>query len=204
MFEYIRYIQNEMIDSLPRTGQPHDILIIGSGGFTLGIDDTVNHYTFVDIDKDLKDVAEKHFLPEPLSPNKKFVAASAREFVRRDNTLYDLIVLDVYTNVISIPMETITRDFLVDIKKRLKPGGAVAANIIMNPSFRDKFSVRYNNTFASVFPTFTRQIIGQMDSWGSHGAKQVNNVIYLYFNHDLVEDRTVYTDDKNTYSLDRH
>jgi hypothetical protein len=204
MFDYLRYIQNHLIDGLPQDDAPHDILVIGAGGFTVGIDDTVNHYVFIDIDKDLKKVSEEHFLPEPLTPNKKFVAASAREFVRRDKNLYDLIILDAYTNIMSIPMEAVTRDFLVDVKKRLKPGGIVAANVIMNPTFRDKFSVRYHNTFTSVFPTFTRQVIGGMDAWGIAGNKKLNNVIYLYFNHDLVEDRTVYTDDKNTYSLDRN
>ena len=168
----------------------------------------MNHYTFVDIDKALKDIVEQHFIKQTLPPNKTFIAASARAFVKSDKNKYDLIFIDTYTNVISIPMETTTREFLIDCKALLKPGGILAANIIMTPDFRDKFSVRYDNTFASVFPNYSRQIVSDFSPWedtNDHPKMRAHqrNIMYMYFDRPNVGDDTIYTDDKNTYSLDR-
>lgn len=208
IFAYAQHIEKSFIAPISAPGsEPRDILILGAGGFVIGYHDDVNHYTYVDIDAALKEVSEKHFLPETLGANKKFVPASARAFVRGDKQTYDVIVLDLFSNVVSIPMESVTQDFLMDVKKRLKPGGALAANIVASPTFTDRFSQRYNNTFASVFPSYTRQIIGDFSAWPdqkSHQVKIGNNILYMYFNHPFAGDTTVYTDDKNTYSLDRN
>jgi len=202
MFPYWKYIENTFIAPISKPGNaPRDMLIIGAGGFTIGVNDTVNRYIYVDIDPDLKRIAEIHFLPDPLTPNKQSVTASARAFVHSDTKQYDFILLDAFTNIYSIPMECTTREFLLDVKKLLKPDGIVVANVIMDPRFGDAFSVRYDNTFASVFPSYSRQIIGTYAAWP--GKISSNNVLYIYFHHGLADDNTVYTDDKNTYSLDR-
>lgn len=206
-FEYVKYIEATFIAPRAAPASPKDILIIGAGGFTMGLDDSFNNYTYVDIDAALKDVAETHFLPEKLGPNKRFVAASARAFVHNDDKTYDLIVLDVYTNLMSIPMECTTQDFLRDVKARLRPHGIVAANIIASPTLDDKFSKRYDATFASVFPSRSRQIIGDFDAWRRPDVRapedNYRNIIYMFFNNAHSDDATIYTDEKNTYSLDR-
>jgi hypothetical protein len=208
-FVYWNYIQKMYIDPIMQPGSaPKDILIIGAGGFTIGLPDKINHYVFVDIDPALKDISEKYFLKEKLSPNKHFAPASARAFVRGHDKKYDFILLDAYTNVISLPMEVTTREFLLDTKKLLKDNGILIANIISSPTFQDRFSVRYHNTFASVFPIFSRQIIVDYDGWEpakdfATMRKQARNVLYIYYNNTLMDDRVVYTDDRNTYSLDR-
>jgi len=202
-FKYVRFIERYFLEPLNAGGPPRDILIIGAGGFTMGLNDKHNRYTYVDIDKALKDVSVKHFLKQELSDNKTFVAASARAFVHGSDKLYDLIVLDAYTNVFSIPMECTTREFLQDVKKLLKKDGIVLANVISNPNLADKFSQRYNNTFASVFPSYTRQIVGNFEAWASPQQVQNTNVIYIYHHGELADDRTVYTDDMNTFSIDR-
>jgi hypothetical protein len=209
MFPYIAYIEQVFIAPLSASGTTHDILVIGAGGFTIGLNDTTNHYTYVDIDPDLKRVAEAHFLPKLLTPNKQFVAASARAFVHNDKQHYDFIVIDVFTNIFSIPMEATSREFLLDVKNLLKPDSILIANVIGTAAMRDKFSARYNNTFASVFPSYTRQIIGNFMPWPGftskiNGGIDLNNLLYIYFNTAEANDRTVYTDDKNTYSLDRN
>ncbi len=203
-YRYVKYIEVQFIEPLMNANNPpRDILILGAGGFTLGLDDTVNHYTFVDIDKDLKATAEKHFLGQKLTPNKTFAPVSARAFLRDNDKQYDLVVIDVYTNVVSVPMESTTREFLLDVKKAIKPNGVVVANVISSPAMKDKFSVRYANTFASVFPAHTRQVINYFDWYPDNAAYyEIGNVLYIAFNTPLAEDRTIYTDDKNTYSLD--
>lgn len=198
-FPYVQFIEKQFINTLP-ADKEHDILVLGAGGFVIGWDDKRNKYTFIDIDPALKKISEEKYLPEPLSPNKHFEATSARAFLTRTDKQYDLVVMDVYSNLFSMPAEAITDGFLRDVKKVLKPEGVLIANIISNPAFGNKFSTRYYNTFASVFPTFNRQIIGDFNPWSS---TQYANTLYIYHHNTLAdEDRGIYTDDKNTYSLD--
>jgi len=203
-FDYIKYIEKTFIAPLAKAkDRPGEILIIGAGGFTLGIDDQKNNFTFVDIDPALKDVSEKHFLKDKLSPNKKFIAASAREFVHNNDKSFDLIVIDVFTNSVSIPMECVTREFLQDVKKRLREDGMVVVNLIADPAFRDKFTVRYDRTFASVFPVYSRQVIFRYNPWEKEVEDNVfSNIIYSA-SLAALDEKAIYTDDKNTYSLDR-
>lgn len=209
-FEYVRYIQEQFIGPISDPARPaRDVLVIGAGGFTIGLDDTHNRYTFVDIDGDLKDVAETHFLGRRIGDSKRFVAASAKAFVHSDTQHYDLIIIDAYTNIFSIPMECTTREFLLEVKKRLKERGVVIANVVGSATFEDRFSARYHNTFASVFGVFSRQMIGDISAWPGVNpdpkrAERINNVLYIYFNGPHAGDRTVYSNDQNTYSLDRN
>lgn len=196
------YIEKHLLPPAgSRKGQPPlDILVLGAGGFALGMNDDENQYYFVDIDAELKPASEKHFLPKPLGPNKHFDPMSARAFLQRDNRTYDVIVLDLFTHVLSFPMEAVTREFLADIKSRLKPGGIVVANVIGSADYRDLFSVRYYNTFAHVFPHATRQVLGPYNAWTD--AKNSATTLFLYFDRPHVGDRGVYSDDLNRYSLD--
>lgn len=208
-FEYINYINDYFIyPKLGNASKPLDILVIGAGGFTIGLEDKNNNYTFVDIDPDLKNVSEKYFLNSKLSPNKKFIAASAREFLHGETKKYDLIVVDVYSNLRSIPMECITREFFLELKKAVNIDGVIVTNVISSPSFSDKFTVRYYNTFASVFPVFTRQVVQLRNDADllkkNNNATDNRNILYIYHNSEYIDDNTVYTDNKNSYSIDRH
>lgn len=208
-FNYWKYIDSRFIKPISTGSQPpKEILIIGAGGFSIGQYDAHNNYTYVDIDPELQAISEEHFLKEKLGKNKKFVPLSARAFLRQDKKKYDFILLDTFTNTISIPMECTTQEFLQDVKDHLKPGGIVAANIISNPTFDERFTVRYYNTFASVFPQFTTQILTEFNAWykgdGNYkGLPPMHNVIYVYYDNEFTGDKSIYTDNQNTYSLDR-
>lgn len=201
-FPYFAYVQDNLIVPIAKnSNEPLDILIVGAGGFTIGMGDEVNKYTFVDIDPDLKEISEKYFLPEKLSPNKQFIASSARAYIHGNKNKYDIVVIDVFTNRISIPMECTTREFLLDVKALLKDKSVVIANVISSPTFMDKFTARYHNTFTSVFPIFSRQIIGDVNLWNED--KSAENILYMSFKNEYTNDNSLYTDDKNTYSIDR-
>lgn len=45
MFDYVRFINETFIASLPQDF-PRDILVLGAGGFTIGLGDSFHNYTF--------------------------------------------------------------------------------------------------------------------------------------------------------------
>lgn len=202
-FRYLQFIERNIINPAIKSGTPKKFLIIGAGGFTLGVDDDVNHYTYVDIDATLRETAEKYLLPRPLGDNKEFVPMSARAFLTRDDNSYDFIILDAYTNIRTVPMEVVTREFLLETKNHLNKGGVLISNVISSPAFQDKFTVRYNNTFRSVFPYFTVQVVHDMNPW-QEGKMGYDNILYVYHHRpEFHEDKSIYTDNLNSYSIDR-
>jgi Spermine/spermidine synthase domain len=197
-FKYVQYIENQFIHP-PQEKGPRNILVLGAGGLTIGWDDRINRYTFVDIDRALQPTAEKYLLPSPLPPNKQVVVTSARAFLKHATEHYDLVIDDLFTNIMSIPVEAVTREFLLSAKNVLKPGGILIINIVSSPRLSDAFSVRMYNTIASVFPVFRQQVVEGFDGWSDDGYR---NTLYIYYDGPLMQDKTIYTDDKNTYSLD--
>lgn len=200
-FSYIQYVENTLLKPYERPdGKKRSILVIGAGGCILGLDDHKNTYTFVDIDGSLKRVTEQAFLKQPLGENKTFITASARLFFKEHPETYDLIFIDTYSNALSIPPELVTQEFFTQVKAALAPDGVMAANIIASPNFHDRYSMRVDNTIRSVFPHINRQIIDQSER-SLIGQAYYTNIIYSYFNN--VQTGGVYTDDKNTYFLDK-
>lgn len=191
MFPYIQFI-NSFIKSLPND-KKYKILVLGAGGFTAGINDEQNEYTFLDIEPKLKEISEKHFLEKPLGKNKKFIAQDAYFYMLQNKQKYDIIFLDVYSSRMNIPINFVTRDFLKLTKSALSPNGYLLANIITSPTFENTFSKRVDNTFRFVFPQYlSRQIIHDFEL----NSDELNNIIYIY--HHLPEDSTIYTLDKNS------
>ncbi len=198
-FDYIKYVENTFIKSKARTKNKKNILVIGAGGFTIGIDDDYNEYTFIDIDKSLKKVSEKFFLKKVLGENKIFIAESARSFLRHNVEKYDLIFVDAYSNKWSIPPDLITKEFFLQVRNGLRENGIAVFNVVTSANFQDRFSVKLDNTFRIVFDRMNRHAIGDYDGFLKNGGKP--NVIYSYFKQK--PDSEIYTDNKNSYFLDQ-
>jgi predicted membrane-bound spermidine synthase len=194
-FSYINYIEDHYI----KHASNKKILVIGAGGFTLGYQDSGNEYDYIDIDNSLKDIAEKYILPAPLKANKRFISDSAMRYLKNNNVTYDLIVVDAYSNIYSVPLEVTVYEFWLLIKQHLNRNGIVVANIITSPSFADKFAVRFDNTFHLVFKNYNRQIIGEFNGWNNEMAA---NIIYSYYNNDYSLDNTIYKLNKTSFSKD--
>ena len=199
-FEYLQFIEKRFIEPLLQDDtEKKDILVLGAGGFTTGRQDTKNNYTYVDIDASLQKISEKHFLPEPIAPNKIFIDQPARAFVKHHNMQYDLIIVDLYTHAISIPFQTITQEFFFSIKLLLKDKGIIVFNMITSPNFTDDYSIKLNNTLHKVFPNLNREVIGEYNSWVENTA---HNIIYSYFSNNRVMSET-YTDNNNPSFYDK-
>jgi len=202
-YEYVKFIEQVAIQSIPPAASPKDILVIGAGGFTLGHEDHKNRYTFIDLDKDLKAVAEKHILKEKLGDNVTFYPEEARAFLRRDTKLYDIIVLDVYSGYMTIPEHLVTADFFAQIKSHVKEGGLVFANFIVAPNFGSLFSQNLDNTFRSIFPHVSRETVQKDLHLWDETPDALENVIYIYRHDTKVQGDKVYTDNKNSVFYDK-
>ncbi|MAF30806.1 MAG: hypothetical protein CMF60_01175 [Magnetococcales bacterium] len=204
MFDYLQFMENMFIkpvvedDNLPAM----DILILGAGGFTMGYGDTKNAYSYVDVDRDLLEIAETYLLENPLEENKKFYPQGARAFLSETQKKFDLIVVDLYSNDISIPSHLITQEFYQSVKRHLKPGGIVTMNIIAKPYFGDDFSLNIDETIRSVFFPVNRHLVHGYSPWKNKDAEV--NLVYVYVdNKPSPRQVKIYTDNLNTYYLDK-
>ncbi|HOO50653.1 MAG TPA: fused MFS/spermidine synthase [Alphaproteobacteria bacterium] len=207
-FEYIQYVDDHFIKTVPESKKPIEILVIGAGAFTVGLDDLTNNYDFIDIDASLKPIAEKYILESPLPENKKFEATPARGFLSSSDKKYDLILIDVYFGLYNVPEHLVTQDFLEQVRSALKPGGIITANFIVDSMMRDKFSANLDETFRSVFPNTRAQIVSEdLKPWTEESNPEfTNKVNMIYFSSNPTEDdfhRQIYTDDLNASYKDR-
>lgn len=203
--QYIAHINKHFIKPTLKKEKVYSILVVGAGGFTVGINDNKNDYTFIDINSSLKDISEEHFLKEKLGKNKKFEAVPARGFIHqaaRDNKKYDLIFLDAYSGNSTLPAHLVTQDFYKETKEILSEDGILIANFVISPNFTDQLSVTVDNTLRSVFPGIGRQVIHSYDAWNT-SPSYVKNVLYIHYNKKWLGGNSIYTDNKNKLHFDK-
>jgi hypothetical protein len=202
---YIKLAEDVFLKPIRNLPPKRDILVLGAGGFTFGRTDTMHNYTYVDIDPDLKKIAEENFLGEPLTANKHFIPQSARTFLIdaiKQGKKYDLVYLDAYTNIF-LTESLITRDFFQQIRGVMKDQGYVGVNFIMTPLGRDAQSRNLMATFKSVFPETQQIPVLNFNPWESVSDRTLMNVMLvagLAYQHLTP---TIYTDDRNSAFLDR-
>lgn len=201
---YIEFIEQVALTPIwDEKKNPKDVLVIGAGGFTLGFGDHGNHYDYVDIDKSLKDIAEKHILQQPLQSNQTFHPLPARGFLAQTDKKYDVIVLDAFQGAMTIPEHLITREFFAEVKSHLKDDGKMLSNFGVLPNFKSAFSRNLDNTIRSVFPYVSRHAIHNYYGLWEDEEPNITNVIYIYRNNGHDEDvKTIYSDLKNPAFLD--
>lgn len=113
------------------------------------------HVDAVEIDPAVVALAAEHFGTRP-GPNTRIFTEDAFAFLRRDHQPYDVIYMDAFlspaegTDEVGLPDQGKTRSFLKSLHRHLKPGGAVAFNLIESKStkadlaaIRDAFPTVY-------------------------------------------------------------
>lgn len=131
--------------------EPKDILVVGLGAGS--VPKYLNRYfpaasiDVVEIDPDVVAIAKKYFLFKE-NDRMKVQVNDGRMFIKRTKKKYDLVFLDAYRNG-GIPFHLTTKEFLLETKKILKPGGVVTSNILSPSSnaFHDAMIVTYRNAF---------------------------------------------------------
>ena len=187
-FPYIEFIRNLLFTELNLRHKK--ILVIGAGGFSLtaaGTND--NEVVYVDIDGELKHIAETAFLNGPIQG--RFIGEDARRYLKEATDQYDVIISDVYSNQATIPPSLLSVEYFQSIANHLHPRGLFIANIIANPFFQDDYSRIVFNTIHSVFPFCSTTPL----TW-----RNVSNVMYICTH--VESKNAIYSDDLNTSTLD--
>jgi len=196
-FTYVKFIEKFIISKLPKN-KVSNVLVIGAGGFSIGQNDKKNNYTYIDIDQSLLEVSEELLMKQKLSDNKKFVAQPARAFLNNDKEKYDLIILDAYSHILSIPAQLVTHEYFEGVKNRLNKNGVMVANIIAKHNFSDEWSIKIDNTIRNVFGSVNRLPLHKWSPWENKDS----NIIYISYNASKPNQK-IYTDNKNSHFLDR-
>jgi spermidine synthase len=128
------YARSAMI-GLAFTEQLNRILVLGVGAGNIPMF-LRKHYSntqidVIDIDPQIIALAKQYFnlLEDDLL---QAHAQDGRAFIENVQKPYDLIFLDAYTAA-GIPKHLATQEFLLSLKKALKPSGAIIANMWSNP-----------------------------------------------------------------------
>jgi spermidine synthase len=149
------YARSAMI-GLAFTEQLDRILVLGVGAGNIPMF-LRKHYSsaqidVVDIDPQIIALAKQYFnfLEDDLL---QAYVQDGRAFIENVQKPYDLIFLDAYTAA-GIPKQLATKEFLLSLKKALKPSGAIIANMWstpkVNPLYRSMLRT-YQEVFHEVY-----------------------------------------------------
>ncbi|PZM86652.1 hypothetical protein DLH72_00360 [Candidatus Gracilibacteria bacterium] len=201
-FWYIKEIKKNI---LKNNGKK--ILIIGAAGFTLPQElakiKNISKIDVVDIDGDLKQIAEKYFLQEKLSEKINFIVEPSRYFLNnsiKNNKFYDEIVVDIYVGK-SLPSQTLTEEFFKNIKKI---GKNIYLNIITDKNLETDFSKNLFNTIQKSFG----EVYYLDEKLNTNKKNYLTNIvvtnIFLEGYKKYIFDKNfgTYTDDKHSIEID--
>lgn len=189
-FPYIESIKTILFSDLKLSRA--NILVLGAGGFSLTTNGTQNNnVTYVDIDKHLKKIAVPNFIAKI---NGHMIADDARHYIHFNKIQYQAIVIDVYSNVHSIPAYLLTQEFFTDIKLSLTEKGTAIFNIIANPTLSDSYSKHIDNTLRGVFRNCMTKPM--------HFLNAYTNILYICTKDKNEIDDGIYTDNLNAASLE--
>lgn len=187
-FAYIEAIKKIIFNDLKLKNA--NILVLGAGGFSLTASGTHhNHFTYVEIDPQLKSVVKGKFITKI---NAKLFVDDARHFLKTTTQKYQVIVIDAYSDLHAIPMHLLSVEYMQNIKTKLLNSGIAIFNIIANPMMQDPYSQHVDNTIRQVFPHCAMQPL--------HYTNHDTNILYVC--SKTKSDKQYYTDNLNHSTFD--
>ena len=106
----------------------------------------------VELDPVVVDVAKRYFELRD-TPRHRIFVQDGRQYIRRADTSYDLIIMDAYFAE-GVPFHLVTREFFQQTKAKLAPGGIVAANIV------GFLSGSNSKLFKAIYKTYAAEFSG--------------------------------------------
>ena len=185
-----------MREALKAQSALKSVAVLGAGGFTLTSRGDIDaEVVYVDVDEDLRAIAEKDFLRSDIKGS--FVADDARGFLLASQKGYDAIVVDLFSSSVMIPAHTATVEFFELVESRLNPNGLAILNIAANPMLNDLYSARIDRTVRSAFDRCVTDLSGYRGG--------LENIVYFCrpARSDIRSELAgVYRDDKEAVSID--
>ena len=169
-FPYSREIV-DVISAFPVA--PENILVIGAGPYTIP-QELIRRYpeakmTVVDIDPALLSLGKEWF---GVDTNRILnVVEDGRRFFRTTDERFDVIVLDAYAALYSIPAHLTTREFFSLVEEDTAPDGFVAMNTIAALPEAAVLLGSVVKTFSEAFPEATVLPVGEK------GAHELRNFL---------------------------
>lgn len=110
----------------------------------------------VEIDPIVTELAERHFaFGDQPYPNIHIIHDDARVYLRRTKLRFDLVYLDVFDHLLTVPWTMVTKEALVDMRERLSPRGLFLANVLSpvggpGKEFLERFRATLDEVFGDV------------------------------------------------------
>jgi spermidine synthase len=135
--------------------QAKEVLMIGGGGFNYPKYHAKNfpaiNLDIVEIDPKLTEIAENYFNFK-LASNHKILNEDGRTFVNTTQKKYDVLLLDAFTSIYSIPYSLTTKEAVQKYYDLLNPEGVVIVNIISGISGEKAMFLRAEyKTYQEIF-----------------------------------------------------
>lgn len=130
VFDYTKKIMS-IVEAAPNKDK---VLILGGGAYTLpealGKKYPHSQIDVVEIDPELRMISKKYFnYDEPA--NVHAINMDGRAFLHgAKGAQYDIAIIDVYGNDVSMPFAFTTHEYVAQLKETLKDSGVVVANLI--------------------------------------------------------------------------
>jgi len=140
----LRYMQLMTLGAV-YDANPHNVLSIGMGAgqvssYLLTTLPQIQ-YTEVELDPEVVRLARKDFGYRDM-PRRMVVVEDGRKFLMGHPDSFDLIMLDAYRGSF-VPFHLLTREFYIEVKKHLTPGGIVVQNV-------DSTTLLFDTTMATL------------------------------------------------------
>lgn len=180
----IQPYSHAMLAGLLVTPKPRRALVIGLGGGVIPMAlrqlDPAMQIDAVELDPAVISVAQRHFGYRQDASSKAH-ADDGRMFVRRQlraGRRYDMVLVDAYDENY-IPEHLLTREFLLQLRELLDPGGVVVANTFADRPLQRFEDATYQSVFGATWSLYSssrgnRIILAARDGTPSSGSLQAN------------------------------
>jgi spermidine synthase len=142
----------------PVVDEVESILVLGGAALTLPVEIQRRRpgarIEVVEIDPVVTELAERYFAyGEASYPSIRVHHEDGRVWLRRSRDTFDVVYLDVFDHLLTVPWTMVTREALADMASRLEPDGLLVANILSplagpGVGFLERFRTTLQEVFA--------------------------------------------------------